>query len=267
MNIQLKFLFTAALLFFLAPGLWAQEIETREVVYKADGQSMVGYLAMPKGAAKGTPAVLVVHEWWGQTDYPRKRAEMLAKLGYIAMAVDMFGDRQITEHPKEAGAFAKAVFSSAKNVATRFDAAWAALVANSPAVREKVAAIGYCFGGSVVLEMARQGAPLVAVASFHGGLMTPSKAQKGKVPARIYVANGAADPMSKPEQIEELHQEFEAAEVDFRFESFEAAKHGFTNPQASVYAEKLNFPALGYNQEADQKSWAHLKGFLKESFK
>lgn len=241
-------------------------IKTQEIRYRAEGKEMVGYLAEPAVPKPGNPAVLVVHEWWGQTDYPRKRAERLAQMGYITLAVDMYGNRQITDHPQEATAFSKEVFSSAQNVRGRFDAALQALLDHSLAKPNQVAAIGYCFGGSVVLEMARQGVPLVGVASFHGGLITPTKAEKGKLKARLLVLHGAADPMTKPEQLEAFHQEMKAAGASYRFVAYEGAKHGFTNPQADVYAQQLNFPALGYQKKADQESWQELQRFLGELF-
>ncbi|MDX2471745.1 MAG: dienelactone hydrolase family protein [SAR324 cluster bacterium] len=265
-QIQPKFIpFLLVTLIFLGWSnlTFAVEITTEEIKYQAGNQTMVGYLAQPKLLVSGAPAILVVHEWWGQTDYPRKRARMLAKLGYIAMAVDMYGDRQITDHPKEAGAFSKAVFSSAKNVRGRFDAALEALVKHSMAQTNNIVAIGYCFGGSVVLEMARQGLPLKGVASFHGGLKTPSKANSSTLKARVLVLHGAADPMTKPGGVEVFNAEMKAASAKYKFISYAGAKHGFTNPQASVYAKNLGFKALGYQKKADLESWAELQRFLK----
>ncbi|MDH5561254.1 MAG: dienelactone hydrolase family protein [Deltaproteobacteria bacterium] len=267
-NTRLKYCFLIFLIAVLPGALLAKNppIETREIAYKAGDKTMTGYLAMPKAAKKGTPAVLVVHEWWGQTDYPRKRARMLAELGYIAMAVDMYGDRQITGHPKQAAAFRTEVFSSAKNVRNRFDAAMEALLKNSPAKAGKIVAIGYCFGGSVVLEMARQGVDIAGVASFHGGLDTPTKAVKSNVKAKVLVLHGAADPMTQPEDIQAFHKEMKSAGVDYRFIAYEGAKHGFTNPDADFYAKKLNFKALGYQEKADLASWSELGSFIKGLF-
>ena len=243
------------------------ELKGKEVKYMAGDIEMIGYLVLPADVTASTPTVLVVHEWWGQNDYPRKRAHMLAEMGYIAFAVDMYGDRMITEHPKEARGFTREVFSSAKNVAVRFDAATEAVVKHSPAQADNLAAIGYCFGGSVVLEMARQGKDLKAIASFHGGLITPTTAKPGVVKARIFVAHGSADPMTKQTQMEQFIDEMRVAEVDMLFRAYDGARHGFTNPAADMFAKRLNFTALGYDKEADVASWAELDRFLKETFK
>lgn len=242
------------------------EIQTQEVTYKVGDLEMVGYLAKPKALGdKKVPGVLVVHEWWGQTDYPRRRAEMLAELGYVALAVDMYGERKLTEHPKDAGAFAKAVMSDAKKLDARFQAALETLKKDDNVNADDLAAIGYCFGGSVVLEMARQGVNLDGVVSFHGGLMTPSRAKKGETHPQILVLNGAADKMVNEDHIKAFKEEMDQANVKYEFVSYEGAMHGFTNPAASQKGKKLNMP-LAYNKEADEKSWAKMKAFLDNIF-
>lgn len=237
------------------------EIVTKEITYKADGKNMVGYLARPKSPRQNLPAVLVVHEWWGQTDYPRMRARMLAEEGYVAMAVDMYGDRKIADHPKDAGSFAKSVMSDAKTVRSRFTAALETLKKQDFVDEDEIAAIGYCFGGSVVLEMARQGVDLEAVVSLHGGLMTPSKAQKNEVKAAVLVLHGEADKMISNSDIQAFKNEMEKAEVDYQFISYPGALHAFTNPEANEKGEKFDLP-LAYDEKADQKSWMAMNQFL-----
>jgi dienelactone hydrolase len=241
-------------------------IETSEIHYKANGKDMVGYVARPKNLSGKAPAVLVVHEWWGQTEYPRKRAEMLAEQGYVAMAVDMFGQRAIADHPKTAGQFAGSVMKNAKEVATRFNAALKAVRARPDVDTAKVAAVGYCFGGSVVVEMAKQGADLAVVASFHGGLATPTKPKAGKIKAKVAVFNGGADMMVTPDQVKEFQDGMKQAKADLVFVSYPGAKHGFTNPQASMNGEKFGLP-LAYDPEADQKSWTQLTEILNKSLR
>lgn len=241
-------------------------IVTEEITYQADGKKMVGYIAKPKDLTANAPAVLVVHEWWGQTDYPRKRAEMLAEQGYVAMAIDMFGERKIADHPKTAGEFAMAAMKNGKVIGRRFNGALKAIKAHKNVDATKIAAIGYCFGGSVVLEMAKQGADLKAVASFHGGLKTPTAPVAGKIKAKVAVFNGEKDPMVTADQIKEFEAGMKLAKVEYSFVNYPVALHGFTNPQASVSGEKFSLP-LAYDPKADLDSWNQLTGMLKEALK
>ena len=274
MEAHLRYIFSALLMFSLVGCGHAKhkrfEITTKEVEYKVGNKTMKGYVAQPvlekdaKQALK--PAVLVVHEWWGQTDYPRKRAEMLAELGYVAMAVDMYGNRKIAEHPKDAGSFAKAAMKNPKNLAKRFNAALETIQKQPGTDPAKVAAIGYCFGGSVVMEMAKQGADLKGVVSFHGGLKTPTSVQKGVIKAPMLVLNGAADPMVTSIHIESFKGSMNAAGAKYEFKNYEGAKHGFTNPAATRNGEKFKLP-LAYDLKADQDSWKRMKDFLDTRFK
>ena len=183
----------------------------------------------------------------------------------MAMAVDMFGDRSIADHPKDAMAFTKTVMSDAKVARQRFEKAIETLKMQPNVDKEKIAAIGYCFGGSVVLEMARQGLDLDGVVSFHGGLMTPTTAQKGKVKAKMLVLNGADDPMVKPEHIESFKKEMKSAGADFKFINLKGATHGFSNPAATEKGKKHNLP-VAYSKKADKKSWKKMKKFFRKIF-
>ena len=229
-----------------------------EVSYSADGTTLKGYIARPAKADGKRPGVLVVHEWWGNNDYPRKRADMLAQLGYVALALDMYGDGKVASHPKDAGAFAGEVRKHMDVAEKRFRAALALLASQRDVDTGRIAAVGYCFGGGMVLEMARRGLPLAGVVSFHGSLPTQTPARPGGVKAKVLVLNGADDPFVKPEQIEAFKKEMDAAGVDYRFINYPGAVHAFTNPDATENGKKFNMP-LAYNADADRKSWEEMQ--------
>lgn len=250
-------------LFSMAVLAQAYGVTTREVSYQAGSVTAKGFLAIPEGAGKH-PAVLVVHEFWGLNDYARKRATMLAELGYVALAVDMYGDGKTATHPKDATAFSNAVTSNMPEERSRFEAALKFLQQQPEVDSGKIAAIGYCFGGGVVLQMACDGIPgLAAVASFHGTL--DAKIPDGVKPtAKVLVCHGADDAFISPEAVASFKERMKAAGVALTFESYPGALHGFTNPDATKRAQEFGMP-IGYNAEADTKSWATLQQFLKTS--
>jgi dienelactone hydrolase len=251
----------------LACSIAAQAaVQGEEVTYGDRDMPLKGYLAFDDGAADMRPGVLVVHEWWGLNDYARKRARMLAELGYIALAVDMYGGGKTAGHPDDAGKFSGELRRNMPLAEERFLAALNFLRQQPKVEVEKIAAIGYCFGGGVVLEMARAGLDLDGVASFHGSLETANPATPGKVKAKVLVLNGANDPFVTPEQIAAFKQEMEAAGVDYRFVNYPGARHSFTNPEADAFGKKFNLP-LAYDQEADRKSWQAMQDFFTEIFK
>jgi len=238
----------------------------QEVSYNLDTLRMKGFLAYDKSVEGKRPGVLVVHEWWGHNEYARKRVRMLAEMGYIALAVDMYGDGKQADHPDDAGKFAGAVMSDIENAKARFMAAMDFLKEQDQTDTQQIAAIGYCFGGGVVLHMARMGLDLKGVASFHGSIATRQPAQPGEVKAKILVCNGAEDNFVTAEQIEAFKKEMDDAGADYTFISYENAKHSFTNPDADKFAAKFELP-LAYNAAADQKSWNDMKQFFGEIFK
>lgn len=240
-------------------------VQTREVAYQRGDQKFVGYLASDDSIEGKRPGVLVVHEWWGLNDYARKRADELAELGYVAFAVDMYGDGKTADHPKQAGEFASAVGGNPPLMKARFDAARRMLAKHQTVDPKHLAAIGYCFGGSVALEMARQGADLAAVASFHGALATKNPAQAGKTKAKVLVMTGGDDAMIKPESVEAFEKEMKAAKVDYKVVVYPGAKHSFTNPTADENAKKFDLP-MAYDPQADSASWKELKEFLARAF-
>lgn len=236
-----------------------------EVSYQAGDTVMKGYLAYDDAVIGKRPGILVVHEWWGHNTYARKRADMLAELGYTALAVDMYGDGRTADHPDNAGKFATAVRQDQDMMQARFNAARHYLNSNETVDPELNAAIGYCFGGSVVLSMARSGADLDGVVSFHGSLggLPPIS---DKVTAKVLVANGADDPFVGKDSIDIFKEDMEMAGVDFEFINYPGAKHSFTSPEANIYGEKFGLP-LEYNAEADKASWQKMQKFLDSIFK
>jgi dienelactone hydrolase len=237
----------------------------KEVSYTADSLTMKGYLAYDDKFMGKRPGVLVVHEWWGNNDYSRKRADMLAGLGYVALAVDMYGNGKLADNPSDAGKFATEVMTNMSTMKPRFDAAMDLLKNDEHVDPSRIAAIGYCFGGGVVLGVAREGADLKAVVSFHGSLATQHPAEKGTVKAKILVCNGAADKFNSADVIKKFKDEMKAAGADFKFVNYPGAVHSFTNPASTELGKKFNMP-IAYNEKADKQSWAEMQKFFKKVF-
>ncbi len=252
------------LLTFLSFSLQAKVI-SKEVNYSDGETNMKGYLAYDDSIKGKRPGIIVVHEWWGHNDYAKKRARMLAALGYRALALDMYGNGKNASHPKDAGKFSGEVKKNMAVAEKRFMAAYSLLQKQDNVAKDKMAAIGYCFGGGIVLEMARRGVNLDAVVSFHGSLGTKTPASKGKVKAKVLVLNGKADPFVKVESITAFKNEMKAAHVDFKFISYPGAKHAFTNPEADKFGTKFKIP-LAYNADADKKSWLEMEHLFEELF-
>lgn len=234
------------------------EIHTETVKYREGDTDLQGYLAYDDSLTGKRPGVIVVHEWWGLTDHPKKRAEMLAKLGYVAFALDMYG--KATDNADEAGKLAGAFRSDADLSLRRFNAALEVLKKNPHVDPEKIAAIGFCFGGTCVLNMARMGVDLKGVVSFHGGLKSIVKAEPGKVKAKVLVLHGADDPTISQEDITAFQQEMRDAGADWQMVYYSGAVHSFTNPDA----DKRNSPSVKYNKSADERSWRAMQDFLEE---
>ncbi len=241
------------------------KVIAEEINYQSDGTTLKGYLAYDSTTKDKRPGVLVVHEWWGHNEYARERARKLAKLGYVALAVDMYGDGKQAAHPEDAQKFSSEIANNMSVGKARFEAAMAVLKAHKATDNSDIAAIGYCFGGAVVLQMAREGLDLDAVVSFHGSLGTAKPAQADTVKAKVMVAHGAADPFVKPEQITGFMDEMNQAGVDYRFTAYGGAVHSFTNPTADKFGEKFDLP-LKYNKQADEDSWRDMQIFLQQAF-
>ncbi len=262
----MKNLMWVLLAFVLGSGVAQAAVQGKEVSYQSEGVTLKGYIAWDDATKGKRPAVLVVHEWWGHNEYARKRARMLAELGYTALAVDMYGDGKQASHPEDAGKFAAEVSKNMPVAKARFEAGMDVL-RNDPTVDAgEIAAIGYCFGGGVVLNMARLGENLKGVASFHGSLGTDNPAQPGTIKARIVSFTGEADPMIGAASVAAFEEEMDAAGADYRVVTYPGAKHAFTNPDADELGKKFNIP-LAYNAEADKDSWQQMVVFLDEVFK
>lgn len=235
----------------------------KPVDYTADGVTLKGYIAYNDTIKEKQPGVLVVHEWWGNNDYSRMRANMLAELGYVALAVDMYGNGQVVDNPGDAGKLSAETMKNMPGMKARFVAALDLLKKNGSVDSSRIAAIGYCFGGGVVLSMASAGADLKGVVSFHPGLGSVLPAEKGKVKAKILVCNGAADKFNPEETIKNFKAGLDSAKAEFRFVNYPDALHAFTNPAATEKGKKFNMP-IAYNEKADKQSWADMQMFFKK---
>lgn len=241
-------------------------IVTKEVSYSSDSVTLKGFLAYDENQKDVRPGVLVVHEWWGHNQYARKRAVMLAELGYVALAVDMYGDGKQADHPDDAGKFAMAVIQNMPTAKARFNAGLNFLKEQPQTDKSKLAAIGYCFGGGVVLRMAVAGEDLKGVVSFHGSLPTDSIENPKQVKAKLLVCNGEDDGFVPAGQIDAFKKAMIDAGINFKFVNYPGAIHSFTNPLADSLGKKFNMP-LAYNKKADEGSWKDMKMFLEEVFK
>jgi dienelactone hydrolase len=259
MKMQALSLFVMATL--LGTGAEAKVVG-KTIAYEDAGVHLDGYLAYDDAVAGRRPGVLVVHEWWGLNEYARGRADQLAALGYVAFAVDMYGKGKVTKHPEEASEWAKEVSSNIRVWQQRALAGLKVLKKEPRTDPGRIAAVGYCFGGSTVQQLAYSGADIKGVVSFHGSLVLPPAEQASKVKAKILICHGAADPFNPPEVVAAYMAAMDKAALDWQLNVYGGAKHGFTNPNA----DKAGMAALGYSKSADQRSWAAMQLFFKEIF-
>jgi dienelactone hydrolase len=240
----------------------AAEVKTKVVDYTVDGVALQGLIAWDDATTAKRPGIVVVHEWWGHNEHARASARRLAEAGYVGFALDMYGKGKIAKHPDDAMKFMTEATKDPAVLNARFEAALAELKKDPHVDPARLGAIGYCFGGSVVLSQARMGKDLKAVASFHGGLGGLAPAKPGTVKARVLVYTGAADPMIPADQVESFRKEMEAAGAKVEIVSYPGAKHGFTNPAAGSFG----MDALAYDAEADKASWAAMIGRFRQVF-
>jgi dienelactone hydrolase len=259
-----RLLIAVTLLLTCAGSGWAA-IQGKEVEYHANGTVLKGFLAFDDAVSGPRPAVLVVHEWWGLDEYARSRARMLAELGYTALAVDMYGEGKQASHPEDAKKFSGELRKNLPLAQKRVQAAIDFLQKQPTVTKNQLAGIGYCFGGGILLEMARAGLPMNGVVSVHGTLASERPAKSGDIRTSILVLNGAADPFVPAEDIAKFNREMATAGIDYQFVNYAGAKHSFSNPQADENGKKFNMP-LAYSPEADRRSWQQIQLFLKEVF-
>ena len=251
---------------FVVPVLALGKIVGKAVEYKSGDVSLKGYLAYDNSIKEKRPGVIVVHEWWGLTDYPRKRADMLAKLGYVAFAADMFGDGKTADNPTDAQKYAGESMKDPALLKAKFLAAMDYLKQDEHVDPTRIAAIGYCYGGGVVLNMARAGVDLNGVVSFHGSLGAVIPAVKGNIKPKILVCSGAADKFISPQDVEKFKSEMTDNGADMKYVAYDGALHAFSNPGATALGKKFNIP-IAYNAKADKGSWSEMQKFFKIIFK
>jgi dienelactone hydrolase len=239
-------------------------MQMHDIDYRDRAANLRGYLAFDEKAAAQRPGVLVFHEGLGLGDFAMARARMLAELGYVALAADMFGDRRQARNLQEVARLVGDLRNDPQTLRARGRAALATLAALPQVDAKRLAAIGFCFGGSVALELAREGADLKAAVSFHGVLATRTPAVSGRVKASVLVCTGADDPLALPDQVKAFEDEMRAAEVrDWQVISYGNTLHGFTNPAADGSMMRT---AL-YSAQADRRSWASMRSLFDEVFR
>jgi dienelactone hydrolase len=238
-------------------------ILTNTVEYKQGDTTLEGFVAYDDAIKDARPGVLVVHQWLGLTDYEKKRAEMLAQLGYVAFCADIYGKGVRPRNTQEAGALAAKYKGDRALLRLRVNAGLDALKANKLVDPKRIAAIGYCFGGTTVIELARSGAKLNGVVSFHGGLDSPAPADGKNIQCKILALAGADDPFQKPEDLAAFEKELRDAKIDWQIKFYGGAVHAFTQWNAG----NDNSTGAAYNEAADKRSWEDMKMFFAEIFK
>jgi len=239
------------------------KIVTQTVEYQQGDTTLEGYLAFDDSITGKRPGVLVVHQWMGLTDYEKHRAEQLAQLGYVAFCADIYGKGVRPKDTGEAGPLAGKYKGDRALLRARVNAALDVLEKNQFVDSKRVAAIGYCFGGTTVIELARSGADIAGVVSFHGGLDSPTPADGKNIKSKVLVCHGADDPFVKPSDLAAFEDEMRQANVDWTLIKFGGAVHSFTQPMAG----NDNSKGAAYNEKADKRSWEAMKAFFAEIFK
>ena len=243
----------------LAAGLSPAAVKTETIEYEFGGTKMKGFLAFDDAGKEKRPGVLVVHEWWGLNDYAKDRCKQLAELGYVAFAADMYGDAKLVTTQEEAGALANTLRKDVKTWRGRAEAALKVLAGRAEVDPSKLAAMGYCFGGTTALQLAYAGADLKAVATFHAALPTPTETEAKAIKPAIAVFHGADDKFIPEKAITGFRAALDKAGVKYTFESYPGVVHSFTAPAA----DKVGNPGMKYDKTADEKSWAGMKDLYK----
>jgi len=246
----------------LSLGAAQAAVQSKAIEYDDHGTRLTGHLYWDDAKAGKRPGVVVFHEWWGLNDYAKKRAGMLAELGFVAFAADMYGDNKVTASPDQARQWMQHVTVDVDLWRERANLGLAQLKAGELVDTQKLAAIGYCFGGGTVLQMAYGGADLRGVVSFHGSLPAAPEEARGKVKPKILALHGQADAMIPPEIVQNFEARLTAADANWELISYGGVRHGFTNPDAG----KAGIANLKYDAQADARSWARMRDFFAEIF-
>ncbi|HCT30650.1 MAG TPA: dienelactone hydrolase [Bacteroidales bacterium] len=239
-------------------------LKEESVTYQVEGVTLKGFVVYDESVKGERPAILVVHEWWGLNDYAKMRARKLAELGYIAMAVDIFGDGKTAANPKEAQELTSIFYNNPQLAKSRLDAAIKKVKEYSQTNPNKIVAIGYCFGGSVVLNSAKLGSNLNGVVSFHGGL-NGVPASKDLLKAKVLVCHGASDKFVSQHDVDSFKHQMDSIGADYTFKQYANATHAFTNPEATRVGKEFGMP-IEYNAQADKDSWNDMKAFFDKIF-
>ncbi|WP_296402744.1 dienelactone hydrolase family protein [Psychrobacter sp.] len=239
-------------------------IKTYEIKTTADyGMELLSYVALPENASdeNAVPGILVAPEWWGVVEHPREVTERLAKAGFAAVAMDVYGEGKLTTDAAQANEWMTQMLSDQDKLMGRCRAILNDFADQLPVDGERLGVIGFCFGGKIALDMAREGMPVKAVATFHGNPTPKQPAEKGKFKAEVLVAHGRDDSMVSMDAIEDLKKELDNAGVKYTVDVYDNAKHGFTNPNADKRAAE-NGVDLGYNETAAKESWNKMIEFM-----
>lgn len=239
------------------------KIITEKVDYKENGQALEGFVIYDNAQVKPgkTPGIVIVHDWMGVGEYVKMRGEQMAKLGYVAFVADIYGKDTRPKDGKEAAEFAgKYRNGDRKNLRARAEAAFNELKKNKNVDSKKISAIGYCFGGTAVLEMARMGLPVAGVVSFHGGLSAVNMDDANNIKGQVLVLHGAIDPYVKAEEVQAFQKEMDRANVDYQFVAYAGAVHAFTQPHVGKDIKT----GAAYNEKADKRSFIAMENFMKE---
>lgn len=252
----------AALVLFACTPAALAEVQTRVVQYIDEDVPLTGHLYWDDAVEGQRPGILVIHEWWGLNDYAKKRARMLAELGYVAFAADMYGNDQVTDQPEQASNWMQEVTADVELWVQRADLGLAQLNASDLVDPSKTAAIGYCFGGGTVLHMAYANSDVRGVVSFHGSMPAAPAEAKGKIGPKILVLHGQADSFVAPEVVTNFQDKLEEAGANWEMDIYGGVRHGYSNPDASDYG----IENLKYDAQADARSWARMQAFFDEQF-
>jgi dienelactone hydrolase len=239
------------------------EVQTKTVIYQHNSNEFHGYLAWDDSSQDRRPGVLVVHEWWGLNDYARERARQLAELGYVAFAADMYGEGKTVDHPQEAGQMAAQVRANVGEWRARAAEALSVLKSQPNCSPDRVAVIGYCFGGSTALQLAYSGADLDAVVTFHAALPPPTPAEARQIKPRLLINHGADDPFIPTQAVDAFRNVLNEAKVPYEFVSYPGARHSFTVRSADA----VGSDGMKYNESADKQSWEKMKSLLGETLR